>query len=301
MPVSWRRAPEATTTSASWSRMPWSATIAGSTPPLTSRRSRRSAMLRTIWTWTHEWSDMARRSELSWAMCHQPRTSGSAFIPSRSASSLRLPRVGALTWARSIASSGCMPRSPGPAGSPAAVGRSRSRHGSPPCGQSGTGLGCARGRASWRSSRLDDVAVVTLQRPDKRNALSIDLRVELADAFTQPQRGRRRSAAWSSPARARRSARAWTRASSAATSRTAGGWSRPRRARSRRSATASAPWWPRSTGRRSPAALRCRSCATCGSPTRRRSSAIPSCRAASRPATRRRGRCCPRPSPRSSA
>ena len=31
---------------------------------------------------------------------------------------------------------------------------------------------------------LGDVAVVTLQRPDKRNALSIDLRVELADAFT---------------------------------------------------------------------------------------------------------------------
>ena len=29
-----------------------------------------------------------------------------------------------------------------------------------------------------------DVAVVTLQRPDKRNALSIDLRVELTDAFT---------------------------------------------------------------------------------------------------------------------
>jgi len=29
-----------------------------------------------------------------------------------------------------------------------------------------------------------DVAVVTLQRPDKRNAMSIDLRVELADAFT---------------------------------------------------------------------------------------------------------------------
>jgi enoyl-CoA hydratase/carnithine racemase len=31
----------------------------------------------------------------------------------------------------------------------------------------------------------DDVAVVTLQRPDKRNALSIDLRAELADAFTR--------------------------------------------------------------------------------------------------------------------
>ena len=29
----------------------------------------------------------------------------------------------------------------------------------------------------------DDVAVVTLERPEKRNALSIDLRVELKDAF----------------------------------------------------------------------------------------------------------------------
>jgi enoyl-CoA hydratase/carnithine racemase len=31
--------------------------------------------------------------------------------------------------------------------------------------------------------RKEDVAVVTLQRPDKRNALSIDLRVEIADSF----------------------------------------------------------------------------------------------------------------------
>ena len=31
--------------------------------------------------------------------------------------------------------------------------------------------------------RRDDVAIVTLQRPEKRNALSIDLRIELADAF----------------------------------------------------------------------------------------------------------------------
>jgi enoyl-CoA hydratase/carnithine racemase len=31
--------------------------------------------------------------------------------------------------------------------------------------------------------RREDVAVVTLQRPEKRNALSIDLRIELTDAF----------------------------------------------------------------------------------------------------------------------
>ncbi|MGA8217491.1 MAG: enoyl-CoA hydratase/isomerase family protein, partial [Solirubrobacterales bacterium] len=31
--------------------------------------------------------------------------------------------------------------------------------------------------------RRDEVAVVTLQRPEKRNALSIDLRVELAECF----------------------------------------------------------------------------------------------------------------------
>jgi enoyl-CoA hydratase len=32
--------------------------------------------------------------------------------------------------------------------------------------------------------RQNDVAVVTLQRPEKRNALSIDLRIELAECFT---------------------------------------------------------------------------------------------------------------------
>ena len=63
MPTSWSSAPPATTTSASRSRMPWSVTIAGSIPPLTSRRSSRSAMLSTICTWTQEWSDIPSRSE----------------------------------------------------------------------------------------------------------------------------------------------------------------------------------------------------------------------------------------------
>ena len=41
--------------------------------------------------------------------------------------------------------------------------------------------------------RRDEVALVTLRRPEKRNALSIDLRVELADAFggLERRRGRR--------------------------------------------------------------------------------------------------------------
>jgi enoyl-CoA hydratase len=33
------------------------------------------------------------------------------------------------------------------------------------------------------TERLGDVELVTLERPEKRNALSIELRVELADAF----------------------------------------------------------------------------------------------------------------------
>ena len=39
--------------------------------------------------------------------------------------------------------------------------------------------------------RREDVAVVTLQRPEKRNALSIDLRVELAESLRLPRRGSR--------------------------------------------------------------------------------------------------------------
>ena len=93
-------------------------------------------MLSTIWTWTQEWSDIPSRSDWTWAMCHQARTSGSALTPSSSASSRRLPRVGARTWAASIASPGVRPSSPGPAGVSPAAGSS--------------GLGWTRPRAQHR-------------------------------------------------------------------------------------------------------------------------------------------------------
>ena len=81
-------------------------------------------MLSTIWTWTQEWSDIPSRSEVTWAMCHQARSSASALTPSSSASSLRFPRVGARTRACSIASRGAVPRSSGPAAVSASVARS---------------------------------------------------------------------------------------------------------------------------------------------------------------------------------
>ena len=43
---------------------------------------------------------------------------------------------------------------------------------------------CRDGTGLLSLERHDDVAVVTLQRPEKRNALSIDLRIELTDAFS---------------------------------------------------------------------------------------------------------------------
>src|SRR3954451_11674944 len=79
--------------------MPWSVTIAGSMPPLTSRRNSRSEMLRTTCTCTQEWSDMPRRSDWICAMYHQERTRSSALTASRNRSNLRLPRVGACTCA----------------------------------------------------------------------------------------------------------------------------------------------------------------------------------------------------------
>ena len=106
MPTSCSRAPPATTTSASRSLIPWSATIAGSTPALTSSRSSRRAMLRTICMWTQEWSDIPSRSAWTWAMYHQARTCSSPLTASRKPSSLRLPRVGARTCASAIASFG---------------------------------------------------------------------------------------------------------------------------------------------------------------------------------------------------
>ena len=106
MPTSCSSAPPATTTSASRCFIPWSATIAGSIPPLASSRISRSAMLRTTWTWTQEWSDISSRCEVTCAMYHQARTRLSALTASRNFSSLRLPRVGAWTFASSTASAG---------------------------------------------------------------------------------------------------------------------------------------------------------------------------------------------------
>src|SRR4051794_11996669 len=95
MPVSWNRQAAAITTSASRAFMPWSATMAGFTPARFSSRNRRSAMLATIWTWTHEWSDMSRRSALTCCMYHQAWSRRSPLAASNRACRLRLPRVGA--------------------------------------------------------------------------------------------------------------------------------------------------------------------------------------------------------------
>ena len=95
MPVSWNRHAAAITTSASRAFMPCVVTIAGSTPPRFSRRNSRSAMFTTIWMWTQEWSDMSRRSAFTCCMYHQACRRRSALAASKSASSLRLPRVGA--------------------------------------------------------------------------------------------------------------------------------------------------------------------------------------------------------------
>ena len=72
-------------------------------------------MLRTIWVWTQEWSDIPRRSAWTCAMYHQARTCSSSLTASRKPSSLRLPLLGARTRASAIASFGGLRR--GPSGS----------------------------------------------------------------------------------------------------------------------------------------------------------------------------------------
>src|SRR4051812_40863010 len=124
-------------------------------------------------------------------MCHHALSSASALTASKSASSLRLPRVGARTWARSTAVSESRPRSPGPAGG-ASAGTSRL---SPGCSsalmrvsvssRAGSHYPAFRVEAGSVLSveRRGEVALVTLQRPEKRNALSIELRERLAETF----------------------------------------------------------------------------------------------------------------------
>ena len=74
-------------------------------------------MLSTTCTWTQEWSDIPRRSEVTWVMYHHARTRSSALTASRKLSSLRLPRVGTWTFASSTASLGRRRRTSGPAAS----------------------------------------------------------------------------------------------------------------------------------------------------------------------------------------
>ena len=186
--------------------------------PSTSRRSRRSAMLSTIWTWTQEWSDMPSRSEVTWAMCHQARTCASALTPSSSASSLRLPRVGARTGADAIASAGVRPSSPGPlGGAPQAAplrslpGRARSRRESgrrgppeaavfPPAGR--TTFACAMPRRS-RSCPFAPTPDLTTRSARCPGCLEDQIR-QLQPALLEADRAPARSASRGRPRRTAR-------------------------------------------------------------------------------------------------
>ena len=96
IPTQCNKQAAAITTSASRSLIPKSATTLGVTPRLNRSRASRSAMFRTIWMWTQEWSDIpSRRVALTADTCHHALTWSSALTASRRRSSLRFPRVGA--------------------------------------------------------------------------------------------------------------------------------------------------------------------------------------------------------------
>src|SRR5918999_400009 len=95
MPVSWKRQAAVITTSASRFPIRGSETISGLTPARVSGRNSRSAMFTTIWMCTHEWSEMSSRSAFTCCMCHQAWRRASWRAAAKSASSRRLPRVGA--------------------------------------------------------------------------------------------------------------------------------------------------------------------------------------------------------------
>ena len=107
MPTQCSRQAAATTTSASCSVIPKSATTLGTTPRRNSSRASRRPMLVTIWMWTQLWSDMpSRRVALTAETCHHALSCWSALTASSSRSSRRLPRVGARTRTSASASRG---------------------------------------------------------------------------------------------------------------------------------------------------------------------------------------------------
>src|SRR3954471_13541087 len=75
-------------------------------PRRSSSRKIRSATFRTIWTCTHEWSDIPSRLAVVCCASHQALSCSSPFAASSSASSLRFPRAGARRRIAAVASRG---------------------------------------------------------------------------------------------------------------------------------------------------------------------------------------------------
>ena len=193
MPTQWNSAPAAMTTSASRSLIPWSTTTLGSTPRRNSRRASRSAMFTTIWTWTHEWSDIPRRRVALTALrCHQALTWSSALTASSSASSLRFPRVGTRIRTSAIASRGGRLRRASVSTSPGGLGLAPRRcpsmssrwtlRGSGPCGVRRRHEPSARGPRRSSRPRSSARACPAGHRAarDPRPARQLHARVEIA-------------------------------------------------------------------------------------------------------------------------